>query len=78
MTLHMHKVDDRTCAKDGTQPLEVAAGWEIAPDDADSARVCGAHFWQSSHLVLGTSDDAYYTAMIGNPSYTGKCDPCDC
>jgi hypothetical protein len=34
MTLHSHKVDDRTLVKDGGKPVHVPSGWEIAPGDA--------------------------------------------
>ena len=52
MTLHMHRVDDRTVVYDGDKPLHVPAGWDIAPGDADDMRVCGAHPWQSDYLVF--------------------------
>jgi hypothetical protein len=71
MTLHSHKVDDRTLVRDGDKPSQVPAGWEIAVDDADSIRVCGAHPWQSLYLVFANGDD-YGTAMCGNPPYIGK------
>ena len=52
MTLHLHKVDDRTLVQDGKKPVHVPAGWDIAPGDADDMRVCGAHPWQSYYLVF--------------------------
>jgi hypothetical protein len=71
MTLHLHKVDDRTLVEDGNKPVHVPAGWDIAPGDADDMRVCGAHPWQIEWLVF--ADDTYkcgtamcnYSALIG-------------
>jgi hypothetical protein len=62
MTLHVHKVDDRTVVKDGDTPVHVPSGWEIAPGDAHDIRVCGAHPWQSYNLVF-SNGDAYGTAL---------------
>ena len=61
MTLHRHKVDDRTIVEDGQQPLDVPAGWQIADGSADDVRVCGAHPWQSYVLVFANGD-TYGTA----------------
>lgn len=71
MTLHLHKIDDPgTYMQDCSIPLDVLAGWDIAPGDADDARVCGAHRWQS--LYLGFSNgDFYGTAMYEN-EYRGE------
>ncbi len=74
----MHKLDDRTDVRDGRHPLEVPAGWEIAPCDADSARVCGAHAWQSDCLVFATNGTPHGTAMCNHPQYIGKCGACGC
>ncbi len=68
MTLHMHRVDDRTKVEDGSQPLDVPAGWQIADGSADDARVCGAHPWQSNSLVFANGD-ACGTAL--SSSYRG-------
>jgi len=70
MTLHAHKVDDSTLVQDGDQPLPVPAGWQIAPGDADDARVCGAHPWQSSFLVFANGYDCH-TAMHSDPFWRG-------
>jgi hypothetical protein len=64
MTLHLHKVDDRTLVPDGTKPVHVPAGWDIAPGDADDMRVCGAHPWQSYYLVFA---DTYICGTAMNP-----------
>ncbi len=71
MTLHSHKVDDRTRVGDGDKPLQVPAGWEIAVGDADDIRVCAAHPWQS-HCLVFANGDYYGTAMCNMPSYIGK------
>jgi hypothetical protein len=65
MTLHFHKVDDRTVAQDGRQPLPVPAGWQIAEGDADDIRVCGEHPWQSS--CLSFRDTKIYRTL--NPAH---------
>jgi hypothetical protein len=70
MTLHACKVDDRTLVDDGGKPLPVPVGWDIAPGDADDARVCGAHPWQSYSLVF-SNGDRYGTAMQPEPCYRG-------
>jgi hypothetical protein len=67
MTLHCHIVDDRRRVEDGDTPVHVPAGWQIATGDADDIRVCGAHPWQSSCLVLANGG-AYGTAMCYNSS----------
>jgi hypothetical protein len=68
MTLHVHKVDDRTDVRDGHKPVRVPAGWEIAPGDAHDIRVCGAHPWQSYNLVF-SNGDSYGTAMQADSGY---------
>jgi hypothetical protein len=69
MTLHRHKVDDRTLVKDGHQPVHVPAGWQIADGSADDARVCGSHPWKSDSLVFANGD-AYGPATHWDPSDT--------
>ena len=71
MTLHRHKVDDRTIVYDGHEPLDVPAGWQIADGSADDARVFGAHPWQSDSLVFANGD-LYGTAAHPYPSYRGN------
>ena len=68
MTLHRHKVDDRTIVTDGHQPLPVPAGWQIAEGNADDIRVCAAHPWQSGYLVFANGD-RYGT---GHSCYIGE------
>jgi hypothetical protein len=70
MTLHAHKVDDRTLVEDGKQPVHVPSGWEIAPGDVHDIRVCGAHPWQIKYLVF-SNGDAYETAMSYRSSDAG-------
>ena len=67
----MHRVDDRTWVRDGDQPLDVPAGWQIADGSADDVRVCAAHPWQSYGLVFANGD-LYGTAACYNPSYIGN------
>jgi hypothetical protein len=70
MSLHSHKVDDRTCVYDGMKPVHVPSGWEIAPGDADDIRVCATHPWQSRGLVF-SNGDMYGTPMYPTPSFAG-------
>ena len=74
MTLHLHKVDDRTLVGGGNKPVHVPAGWDIAPGDADDMRVCGAHPWQIEWLVFA---DTYIcgTAMCSDSRYIGTQPP---
>ena len=69
-TLHSHKVDDHTRVEDGEKPVHVPLGWEIAPCDADSIRVCAAHPWQSTWLVFSNGDE-YGTLMCSDSSHIG-------
>ncbi len=71
MTLHRRKVDDRIIVRDGTQPLPVPAGWQIAEGNADDIRVCAAHPWQSSYLVFANGD-RYGTAACIDSSDIGE------
>ena len=77
MTLHLHQVDDSTDVQDARQAVEVPHGWDIAPGDADDARVCGAHAWQAQFLVVA-SGDCYGTGMCSNPNHIGKRAACSC
>jgi hypothetical protein len=70
MTLHCHEVNVGTLVEDGKKPVHVPVGWQIAAGDADDARVCGAHPWQSICLVFANGD-AYGTAMC-DPSFIGR------
>ena len=74
MTLHVHKVDDRTLVEDGKKTVPVPAGWNIAPGDADDVRVCGAHPWQSNWLVFADTHICG-TAMCDSPSLIGTQPP---
>jgi hypothetical protein len=65
MTLHRHKVDDRTLVRDGDERVPVPAGWRIADGDSNDARVCGAHPWQSDYLVFADGG-AYFTAKASS------------
>ena len=70
MTLHRHKVDDRTIVNDGKQPLPVPAGWQIAEGNADDIRVCAAHPWQSRYLIFANGD--HYGTAACHSSYIGE------
>ncbi len=74
MSLHSHKVDDRTLVRDNNKPVHVPSGWEIAPGDARDIRVCGAHSWQIGFLAFSNGDmygTAEASSLVGatlNPS----------
>jgi hypothetical protein len=70
MTLHSHKVDDRTLVEDGKKPVHVPSGWEVSPCDSDSNRIYIAHPWQSSYLVF-SNGDAYGTFICTLSDYIG-------
>lgn len=70
MTLHRHKVDDRTLVSDGDERVPVPAGWQIADGNSNDARVCGAHPWQSNYLVFADGG-AYCTAKASRSSDKG-------
>jgi hypothetical protein len=70
MTLHCHKVDNSATVEDGDKPVHVPAGWQIAAGDADDIRVCGAHRWQSWHLVFANGF-SYGTAKLTDRSQWG-------
>ena len=66
MTLHLHKFDGRTwvnSVNDGSQPLPLPAGWQIADGNADDIRVCATHPWQCNYLVFANGD-AYGTSVL--------------
>jgi hypothetical protein len=77
MTLHRHKVDDRTIVEDGNRPLQVPSGWEIAQGTADDIGVCKNHPWQTSWLVFARGD-MYGTAICANPSFQGESSHSSC
>jgi hypothetical protein len=65
MTLHFHKVDDKTTVYDGDEPRRVPAGWQIAAGSADDVRVCGAHGWQTVVLVFADGSACYTAVSAG-------------
>jgi hypothetical protein len=66
ITLHCHKVDDDTLVEDGTKPVHIPSGWEIArADDAHEILVCAAHPWQSRFLIF-SNGDMYGTALASS------------
>jgi hypothetical protein len=70
MTLHGHDVHGNAVVRDGELPVHVPAGWHIADGNADDARVCGTHLWQSYSLVFANGD-AYGTALSSHTASIG-------
>ena len=76
---HVHDVDGRTVIRDGNTPVDIDAGFEVAPGDASDIEVANAHAWGSLSLVFsdGTSTGsalgiAMYPSWKGIASYFCK------
>jgi hypothetical protein len=54
---HVHDVDGRTVIYHGYTPIDIDAGFEVAPGDAGDVEVANAHAWGSEKLIF--SDGAY-------------------
>jgi hypothetical protein len=66
---HVHDVDTFP-PEDGPEPVDIGAGFEIAPGDAADLEVTKMHDWQCSHLVF--SDGAMAsTDMYSDDGYEG-------
>jgi hypothetical protein len=72
MTLHCHKVDDRTDRWDGDQGVPVPPGWQIADGNVDDLRVCAVHPWQCYALIFADGDSSG-TSMCRDASIIGEC-----
>ena len=61
----VRRVTDIAVVWDGTVPVAVDAGFEVAPGDADDIAVCNQHTWGSYHLVFadGSLCATAYTLM---------------
>ena len=79
---HVHDVDGQTIIEDGTTPVDIDAGFEVAPGDASDVEVACAHAWGSFALVFcdgWTASTAlriaHYPWMKGIASYFSKWNP---
>ncbi len=61
----VRRVTDIAVVWDGTVPVAVDAGFEVAPGDANDIAVCNLHTWGSYHLVFadGSLCATAYTLM---------------
>jgi hypothetical protein len=49
---HVHNVDSRDIIQDGDTPVDIEAGFEIAPGDASDIQAANAHTWGSRLIVF--------------------------
>jgi hypothetical protein len=63
MTLHRRKFNVLTALWNGKDPVHVPEGWQIAPGDADDARVIGTYPWQTRMMSCA---DGYYMTNRGH------------
>ena len=65
---HVHDVDGQTVILDGDTPVDIDAGFEVAPGDASDIEVANAHAWGSGNLIF--SDGAFAVSAL-DPSWKG-------
>ena len=53
---------DRTVIEDGCTPVDIDAGFEVAPGDASDVEVANAHAWGSACLIF--SDGTYAMSAL--------------
>jgi hypothetical protein len=71
-TAHVHDVDGQTVIQDGCTPVDIDAGFEVAPGDARDIEVANAHAWESGRLIFSDGAFAYSALHIAEyPSYKG-------
>jgi hypothetical protein len=64
---HVHDVDGQTIIEDCCTPVDIDAGFEVAPGDASDIEVANAHAWGSGALIF--SDGAWaYSLNTGHGS----------
>jgi hypothetical protein len=66
---HARDVDGRDYIADGPTPVDIPAGFEVAPGDACDIQVANAHPWGSKCLVFSDGQFAvssmYYPSLLG-------------
>ena len=60
---HVHDVDGQDYIHDGCTPVDIDAGFEVAPGDASDVEVANAHAWGSLCLIF--SDGAWAYSALG-------------
>ena len=69
---HVRDVDGRDITKDGCTPVDIDAGFEVAPGDASDVEVANAHAWGSHYLIFSDGAVAGTALNIAlNPSLRG-------
>jgi hypothetical protein len=75
---HVHDVDAWGTILDGDAPVDIEAGFEVAPGDASDVEVANAHAWGSRDLYFSNMGEYAHTAReiaeAGNPAWRGT--PC--
>ena len=71
-TAHVHDVDGQTIIQDGLRPVDIDAGFEVAPGDAGDIEVANAHGWGTDLVVFSDGSQAYSGLLIATrPSRKG-------
>ena len=71
-TAHVRSVDCRDHIYDGKTIVDIDAGFEVAPGDANDILVANAHPWGSYDLVFSDGAAAAAAMMVAeNPSLKG-------
>ena len=61
---HVHDVDGQTIIQDGDTPVDIDAGFEVAPGDASDIEVANAHAWGSRCLTFSDGARAWSALQI--------------
>jgi acyl-ACP thioesterase len=71
-TAHMHDVDGQTEIRDGCAPVDIDAGFEVAPGDVVDIEVANEHPWGTRCLVFSDGQVTATALMIADdPSDKG-------
>jgi hypothetical protein len=62
VSAHVRDVDGQTFIVDGDTPVDIDAGFEVAPGDASDIEVANAHAWGSDALIF--SDGTYAESAL--------------
>ena len=65
-TVHVHDVDGHDYIHDGETLVDIDAGFEIAPGDANDIQVANAHPWGCDSLVFIDGAVAYSDLLIAD------------
>jgi hypothetical protein len=68
---HARDIDGRIYIADGPTPVDIPAGFEVAPGDASDIEVAGAHPWGSKCLIFSDGGYACSAEYILHPGLKG-------